>query len=94
MTRPPITPPLRSAFSLIEVMVALCILTIISAALASSIATQHRVMEMERETRIVQGVARTLRERFLGADWMTLNTTSAGWSWARRATPRSAADGV
>jgi prepilin-type N-terminal cleavage/methylation domain-containing protein len=81
-------PPGRRAFSLIEVMVAIALLTIAMSGLIGAIANLSHWDRAERDVSQVQLLAQVMAERIQGGTWANLGQTIEPWSWHRREVPR------
>ena len=70
--------------TLLEVMVALAILSFAVIAMMGNIATLDRAHRAAKETAVAQQLAQVLAERFQGATWHTLGQGAEHWSYHRR----------
>lgn len=71
---------MNKGFTIIEVMISLAILAVGVAAILTHMFTLKSVRDASRDAAIVENVANELIERFSGARWEVLGTTSVVWS--------------
>lgn len=89
----------RRGFSLMEVMIAVAVLSVALLAAASNIMSLNQAHAAQREDAAVQVIANQLIERIMGATFsqlgqavpQTIQADQNAWSWQRRATPLPAA---
>ena len=71
-------------FSLLEVMIAVAIMSGCLAIMVGQVYTLDKAQQATRQMARVQEVAQVMAERVLGAPWTELGTTTQRWSWHRR----------
>jgi prepilin-type N-terminal cleavage/methylation domain-containing protein len=85
---------LRAAFTLIEVMISVAVLSVALATMLGTIFSLHNAHQGERDEAQVQQICNTMVERVMGANFSTLGQMVSAsiqqdqnaWSWQRRAT--------
>jgi prepilin-type N-terminal cleavage/methylation domain-containing protein len=80
----------RSAFSLIEVMIALSMLAIIITALFSQMFTLQQSSEFNRQQASIRSLTLAMTNAFMGIPFERLRTAAAPWSVARYCPPATA----
>jgi prepilin-type N-terminal cleavage/methylation domain-containing protein len=76
----------RRAFSILEVMIAVSILSVALMGMLSGISTLSVADRSAKETTVIRQAAQNLCEHLQGASWHLLGIPSEPWSWYRRAT--------
>ena len=74
-------------FSLLEVMIAVAIMSGCLAIMVGQVYTLDKAQQATRQLARVQEIAQVMAERVLGAPWTELGTTTQRWSWHRRDDP-------
>jgi len=76
-------PAVRSAFTMMEVMVALVILSVALFTVVGQFASVRSTQVATESTEAVERIVQSLVERLNSSTWANLGTSEAPWSWAR-----------